>query len=59
MGVFHIFKIVQMVSNRATHHIWIMVTSISMSHDNNVLWKQMITLSTDSSLENGEILLMV
>ena len=23
MGVFHIFKIVQMVSNRAAHHIWI------------------------------------
>ena len=23
MGFFHIFKIVQMVSNRATHHIYI------------------------------------
>ena len=22
MGVIHVFKIVQMVANRATHHIW-------------------------------------
>ena len=28
MGVFHVFKIVQMVPNRTTHHITLILTTI-------------------------------